>query len=139
MAMPTPQQAAQRWKEKLSASTQKMMEGVNAVQISPMEQAAARQDAYIAGVQNNVGKWAEGLRSVSLPQWKEAMQKKTVPRIASGAAAGEGKMQNFMSQFLPFEAGVVANLPQRGDTEQNILRATQVMRENAKFRYQKNR
>lgn len=137
MPMPTPQQAAARWKANFAASGQKLMAGVNAVTINPMEQAAARSDAMLAGIQQAVmsGKWADSLRGTSLQQWKDSMQNKTVPRLQSGAVAGESKMQNFMTQWLPFEQGVVSQLPPRGDLATNIGRATAVMQQNAQFKY----
>lgn len=137
MAMVTPQQAAARWKQNFAASGQKLMDGVNAVTINPMEQAANRGDAMLAGIQASVmsGKWAASLRGTSLQGWKDSMKNKTVPRLQSGAASGESKMANFMTQWLPYEQGVVSALPPRGSTQENIQRAVQVMTQNAQFKY----
>ena len=139
MAMPTPQQAAQKWQRNLSASTQTIIEGVNRVQESPTAKAARSIDRMVAGFQNAAadGKIQDGLNAVTLEDWKSAMIDKGASRIASGAAQAEPKFARFLDEFLPFlEAGVRqldSEMP-RGDTEQNIQRAVSMMRHNAKFR-----
>lgn len=137
--MPTAAQAAQNWQNGMQNSTQRITAGVNAVTVAPTQLAAAAADRMLAGIQRAVssGKWQAGLQSVSLQDWKSAMLDKGVNRIASGAAAAKGKMQSFLSQFLPYVAAGVqqmdATMP-RGDTEQNINRAVFMMRYNAQFR-----
>lgn len=139
MPMMSPQQAAARWKQNFASSGQKLMDGVNNVTVNPMEQAANRSDAMLAGIQQSVmsGKWQASLRSTSLQQWKDAMKNKTVPRMQSGAATGEAKMANFMGQWLPYEASVVGSLPPRGSLQDNIQRMVTVATSNAQFKYQR--
>lgn len=136
MPMPTPAQAAKNWQAGMANSGEKLKAGIQAVQESPMEKAAAAADRYAAGVQRSVsdGTYQAGLRAVSLQQWKDAAINKGVNRVASGAAAAVPKMQAFLERFLPHLANVVSGLPPRGDMETNIARATQVMRGNAQFR-----
>lgn len=136
--MPTSQQAAANWKNGMANSTAKLTAGVNAVTESPTAKAARRIDAYLAGVQRAVqsGKTQAALNAVTVDQWKTAMLTKGVQRVASGAAAATPKVQAFMDQFLPFLAAGVQQLSSmpRGDLEQNIARATQMMRYTAGFK-----
>lgn len=135
------QAVAQRWANNLGAATDKIKAGVAAVTVAPTQAAAQAQSAYLAGVQNAVssGRWAASLQAVSLSDWQNAMNTKGINRIAAGATGAVPKMQSFMTQFLPFLANGVAQLAStpRGGLEQNIARATQMMRYNAGFRYQK--
>ena len=141
MAMATPAQAAQAWQTGMQNSTQKITAGVNNVTVAPTQLAAAAADRMLMGIQRAVqsGKWQAGLQAVSLQDWKSAMLDKGVNRIASGAAAARGKVQAFLQAFLPYVAQGVqqmdATMP-RGDLEQNIARATFMMRYNAQFRQQ---
>jgi hypothetical protein len=135
--MRSPADIARKWQRNLSGSVESIRSGVAAVDQSPTEKAAARSDQYLIGVQNAVdsGKYQAGLRSVSLEQWKQAMLDKGVPRIASGAAAGEPKMQAFLQEFLPYvEQGqrMLDNMP-RGSLAENIARSTAMIEHLANF------
>ncbi len=136
MAHMDPARAAQRWAQQMQNVASKVTEGVSQVVRSPTEAAAARQQAYVDGVQRAAqsGKWARGLRRVSLPQWQQAMIDKGIPRIASGATAAEPKVQQFLAEFLPHVASGVNSLPQRGTLEQNTARAVAMIQHNAKFK-----
>jgi len=131
-------QIANNWSNGMSAAGEKVRAGIQAVTESPTAKAARRTDAMLAGLQRAIadGKVQRGLEAVSLEDWKQAALNKGVGRIAAGAAAAKPKMQEFFTQFIPhLEAGMreLENMP-RGDVEQNIARATAMMRHNAKFR-----
>lgn len=131
-----PQQVAAKWTRNLSAAGESIRQGVMAVTESPTAKAAQAQDRFLAGVQASVasGKWQRGLQRVTLEDWRQSMLEKGLNRIATGAAAAEGKMTSFMTEWLPFEERVVSALPPRGTLEQNIQRAVEVMQKNAAFR-----
>lgn len=136
--MLTPQQLSQKWARNLGASTEAIKQGVQAVTTSPTAKAANRADAFLMGVQKSVadGKWQAGLRRVTLEDWKNSMLNKGVNRIASGATAAQGKMENFLADFLPHvQSGMAAlqSMP-RGDLAQNIQRAVFMMEHNSKFK-----
>jgi len=98
-----PQQIAAKWARNLGNSTQDIAAGIDAVTVSPTQQAAARQNEMLqkltASVQN--GKWAAGLSRVSLAEWKDAAKNKGVQRIAQGAQTAQPKMARFMTDWLP--------------------------------------
>lgn len=130
-------QAASNWASKMGQSGEKMKMGIMAVTSSPTAKAAARADAYLAGVMRavNSGKFAASLNRVSLQQWQQAAVNKGVPRVAAGAAEGKQKFQDFMTQFLPWiEQGKqkLESMP-RGDIEANINRMVAMVRHNAAF------
>lgn len=140
MAMKSPQEVAKRWADQLGAAGQKIRAGVEAVTESPMEKAAQRTDAWVAGVQRarDDGSYERGLRSVTLQQWKQAMIDKGLNRIGSGASAAVPKMTAFMTQFLPHvQAGVqMLQSRPRGDLSQNIGRMVAIVEHLASFRRQ---
>lgn len=130
---------ASRWSRNLAGATDKIKQGVMAVQTSPTAKAAQAVQRQVDGVIRAMqsGKTAAALNAVSLGDWQNAMSTKGVARIASGAQAAQPKMQAFMTQFLPFlQTGVqqLQSMP-RGDLEQNIARATQMMRYTSGFKY----
>lgn len=131
--MATADQIAAKWAQNLSGATQAITDGVNGVTTAPGLAAARQKDVYVANVTASAGKWATNVAAVTLPAWQQAMITKGVPRIASGAQAAQPKFTNFMNQLLPHIATVKSQLPARGGLEQNINRATAMIRGMAKF------
>jgi hypothetical protein len=130
------QQAADNWASGLGSATKKMTEGIMAVTVSPTQKAIQAIPRQVQGVIDAAqsGKTAAGLGRVTLQDWQNAMVQKGVGRVAGGAQQAKPKFAAFMGEFLPHLQSVVAGLPPRGDTEQNINRAVEMMRGNARFR-----
>lgn len=137
--MITPQQAATNWAAGMSAAGAKAKAGVQAVTESPASRAILAIPRQVQGVIDaaNSGRTQAGLQTVTLQSWQNAYINKGLPRMASGAQDAKPKMANFMTQFLPFVANNVAQLPPRGDLQTNIQRAVAMMNLNAGFKYQK--
>ena len=133
-----PAQAATNWQNGMANSSAKLTAGVQAVTEAPSVAAIAAIPRMVQGIQAAAadGRIQAGLQRVTLQQWQNAMIQKGVTRIAAGAQAAKPKMQNFFTQFLPFLATGVAQLPPRGDINQNIARAVNMMQYNATFKYQ---
>jgi len=138
MPMPNAATIAQNWANGMGAAGEKIRAGIQAVNESPTAKAARRVDAMIAGMQRAAaeGKIQRGLEAVSLEDWKRAALDKGISRIAGGAQTAKPKVQEFFQEFIPhLQAGLQAlEAMPRGDVEQNINRATAMMRHNAKFR-----
>ena len=138
MARRTPQQASEKWRDHLKASTTEIQRGVEAVTVSPMELAAAKEDKYLAGVQDAVssGKWRRGLLGVSLADWKTAMLTKGLQRLGLGADAAQPKVQSFFEELFPFQDRVVSTINAMPDTtfEDSVNRVTAYMRGMREFR-----
>lgn len=120
----TPEQAAARWAAGLAGAGQKITDGVNAVTVSPGALAARQKAAYLQNVTAAADKWARTVAAVPLQEWQTAMIQKGAPRIASGAAAAQPKFAAFMGKLLPFIATGRAQLPPRGNFDQNLTRLT---------------
>ena len=137
MAM-SPSQIADKWARNTKAATQSMKDGVMAVTESPMEKAAARSDAMVAGVQRavNEGRWQAGLRRVTTQQWKDRMISKGIPRVAQGVTDAQPEFATFMSDFLPFvqEGQRQLEATPRGDLQTNINRMVQMIQHLSEYR-----
>lgn len=137
MAKLTPEEYAANWKNALSASTDKIRRGVERVTASPMEKAAAKQDKWLAGIQNaaQTGKWQRGLRSKSLEDWKSDTINKGIMRIPQGAAQAENKMAQFGSKLMSYQDTLAATVLKMPDNtfEDNVNRMVAWSRGMKKF------
>lgn len=137
MPRTTPEQAAAKWSQRLSGSTQQITDGVNSVTVAPTAQAAKAQAKMLANLTASVqnGKWAASLNKVTLSDWQQAMLTKGVPRIASGAQAAQPKMGQFFTKLFPFQATLqqqISSMPSM-TLEENIARMNAFTRGMAKF------
>src|ERR1041384_2217988 len=80
----TADQVMQKWAAHGAASENTVRAGVQAVQESPTAKAAARVDAWIAGVQRSRDKFVQNLQAVSLQDWKNAMLGKGINNMTAG-------------------------------------------------------
>lgn len=133
MALPTPQEAAAAWAQRLAGSTDRINRGVQGVTTAPGQAAARQKAVWAQNVANSQDKWASRVASVSLPEWQQAMTQKGVQRVASGAQAAQPKMEAFMGQLLPHINAGLGSLPARGTLDQNIGRMTTWVRHMANF------
>ena len=112
-----------------------MQAGAMAVQTAPGSLAAAAADKWLAKLQASKQKFINNVGAVSLSQWQQAYVNIGIPRVAQGAQAKQGKVQNFMSQFLPYlQAGsaTIDKMP-TNTLEDGIAKASAQIRYNAKF------
>lgn len=105
MAKLTPVEYFEKLKRRLSAATDDIRKGVEAVTENPMEKAAAKKDKWLQGIidAHASGKWERGLLRTDLADWKKAMIDKGVARIATGIAGAEKKVVAFATELLPFQ------------------------------------
>lgn len=138
MAKVTPAEYAEKWKRRLSGSTEDIRRGVNKVTQAPGQSAAAAQDRMLAGVNDAVtsGRWARKTAAVTLEQWKGAALEKGLGRIASGATAAESKMARTAQTLLPAvdAAAAAARSMPKGTIEDSIARAGEFMRRMRAFK-----
>lgn len=123
--MANAQEAGARWAQRMGASQDKWRAGVEGVTIAPGQLAARQADTWANNTIAAKPKWAANVASVSLQDWRDAMLTKGGPRIATGAAAAQGKFTDFMVFILPKIDQIKAGLPARGTFEQNLNRMTQ--------------
>lgn len=135
VANQAPSVVVDNWASATKAAAPKYVAGVRATTKNPGELAAQAADKYQTGVMEAVssGRYAEGCRSVSPQQWKDACEKTGSQRISSGVDKGKPKMQVFMAEFLPAQAAITDQVRQMpsGDLEQRIARMTAQVRATA--------
>lgn len=131
----TPQSITQKWASRTAGATQQVIEGVARVTTAPGQKAAAQKSAYLAGIQAKVDKWERNVSRVTLQEWQQATTQ-GAQRIAAGVQAKQGKMEAFMTQFLPHVERVQqrVNAMPRGNMEQNIARMVENVRGMADFK-----
>lgn len=133
----TPTQFREKHARNLKASVPDIRLGVQRVTESPTEKAAAQQDKMLARLTEAVssGKWAAGLRRVTLEEWKDKTLNKGIGRIAAGVDAAAPKIEAFAADLIAFENTLMARIDTMPDLtlEDSIQRATEWIRGMAKF------
>lgn len=138
MSKLTPTEYAEKHARRLTAASDDVRKGVARVTVNPCEQAAAKQDKMLANLTASVqnGKWAAGLKRVTLEQWKERTTNVGVARIASGIAAARDKVVAFAEQLLPHIDAGQSKIKTMPDItlEDNIARMDSFIRHMAGFK-----
>ena len=137
MAKLTPEQFADKHNRRTKAALEDMKAGVEAVTVAPTEKAAAKQEKMRQRLLEALesGKWANGLKRVSLEEWKQKMLELGLNRVASGLDANKKKVEEFAAQLLPhIEAGqkLIEKMPDV-TLEDSINRMTAFIRHMSKF------
>jgi len=103
MAKLTASEFQEKHARRLKASTEDMRKGIDRVTESPTAKAAAKQDKMLANLTASVqsGKWAAGLKRVSLEEWKRKTRDVGVNRVAAGIDAAKDKVVAFAEDLLP--------------------------------------
>jgi len=88
---------------RLKASVEDVRKGIDRVTESPTAKAAAKADKMLTNLTSAVqnGKWAAGLKRVSLEEWKRKTRDVGVNRIAAGIDASAAKVVAFAEELLP--------------------------------------
>lgn len=136
MARVTPEQAAAKWSQRASASTEDYKRGVQSVQTSPGQLAARAADTWLARTQAAKAKFIARSQAVDLGSWQQAAAGKGANRFAEGVQGAQGAMQQFMSEFLPYQdrgVAAVRAMP-NANLEQSIARSAAMIRHNSNFR-----
>lgn len=131
----------EKWKRNLVASAPTIKAGVLAYQGNPMERAAAKADDYLRGVMEAVqsGKYQQALRDTPKSAWVDGIINKGLQNLSAGVTSGAPKMQNFLSQFMPYAEQVsqaVAQLP-KGGVENAKARASLAIEMLSQFKYRR--
>lgn len=103
MAKLSPQEFQEKHARRLKASTEDMRRGIDRVTESPTAKAASKQEKMLANLTASVnsGKWAAGLKRVSLDDWKKKTRDVGVNRVAAGIDAAKDKVVAFAEDLLP--------------------------------------
>jgi uncharacterized protein YeaC (DUF1315 family) len=137
MAKLTPEQFAEKHNRRTKAALDDMRAGIENVTVAPTQKAAAKQEKMRQRLLEALesGKWANGLKRVSLEEWKQKMIELGLNRVASGLDANKKKVEEFAAQLLPhIEAGqkLIEKMPDV-TLEDSINRMTAFIRHMSKF------
>lgn len=123
---------------RLTAATEDVRKGIDKVTVNPCELAAAKQEKMLANLTQSVmdGRWAGGLKRVTLEEWKSKARDIGVNRISAGITASKAKVIAFAEQLLPHIDGGVSKIKAMPDIslEDNINRMTTFIRHMANFK-----
>jgi hypothetical protein len=134
MAMPDAATAAAKWAQNFGASGQRWADGINGVTVAPGQLAARQKNLWVQNTAAAADRFAANSAKVSLADWQQTSIAKGQGRLASGAQAAQGKVENAFVRLFPHIASVRSSLPPRGDLEANINRAAAFARGMAKFK-----
>ena len=131
--MKDPTSSAARWAQNLQGATEKIREGVQAVQVAPGAAAARQRSVWLQNLTASADKWTRNVGAVPLSEWQSDMINKGIPRIGTGAQGAQQKFAAFLTSFLPFVDAGVRALPPRGNLQQNIARMVAMVQHNAQY------
>lgn len=138
MAKLTAAEFQEKHARRLKAAVEDVRKGIDRVTENPCEKAAAKQDKMLTNLTAAVssGKWAAGLKRVSLEDWKKKARDIGVNRIAAGIDGAKDKTIAFAEQLLPHidrEKAKIAAMPDV-TLDDNINRMTSFVRGMANFK-----
>ena len=138
MAKLTPLEFQEKHARRLKAAVEDVRKGIDRVTESPTEKAAAKQDKMLTALTASVtsGKWAQGLKRVSLEDWKRKARDIGVNRIAAGIDGAKDKVVAFAEELLPHidrQKSKIAGMPDV-TLDDNINRMTTFIRGMADFK-----
>lgn len=122
--MKTAAQAATNWSGASGRATTDWQAGIQSTQKDQAALAVAQGAAYIAGVQQaySSGRWQAGLQRRGTAYWKSQSVKKAT-NYSAGYTAGADNYAAAAQKVMAAIATGVANLPPRGDINQNLNRS----------------
>ena len=103
MAKLTATEFQEKHARRLKAAVEDVRRGIDRVTENPTEKAAAKQDKMLTNLTASVtsGKWAAGLKRVTLEDWKRKARDIGVNRIAAGIDGAKEKVISFAEVLLP--------------------------------------
>jgi ElaB/YqjD/DUF883 family membrane-anchored ribosome-binding protein len=124
-------QISDKWGKRMKSSITDIQAGIDTVTESPTEKAAAKQDKMKQNLNAAIdnGRWASGLRSVSLSDWKTKTKQKVGERMSSGVDAGMPKRQKFDQYLVSTLNGVMPEINSMPDMtlEDSVNRVRKLM------------
>ncbi len=138
MAKLTATQFQEKHARRLKAAVEDVRQGIDRVTDNPCEKAAAKQDKMLTNLTASVqsGKWGQGLKRVTLEEWKRKARDIGVNRIAAGIDGAKSKVVAFAEELLPHIDRQQAKINAMPDVtlDDNINRMTAFTRGMAEFK-----
>lgn len=138
MAKLTAQEFQEKHARRLKGAVEDVRKGIDRVTENPCDKAAAKADKMLTNLTASVtsGKWAAGLKRVTLEEWKRKARDIGVNRIAAGIDGAADKVVAFAEQLLPHIDREQAKIKAMPDVtlDDNINRMTSFIRGMANFK-----
>jgi len=132
MAKLTATEFQEKHARRLKAAVEDVRKGIDRVTENPCDKAAAKQDKMLTNLTRSVtdGKWAAGLKRVTLEEWKRKARDIGVNRIAAGIDGAKDKVVSFAEALLPHIDRGVEKIKGMPDVtlDDNINRMTSFIR-----------
>lgn len=134
---------AAKWRQNLSNAGPTYKAGVQAVTVSPTQQAKKQAEKMVRNLKASVdsGKYAAACDAVTLPDWQSACIEQGAARLVDGAAHGETDMTRYLEVALPVIrrlASEVRAMPDGTEAEREA-RLLAFVRGMRKFKYSRRR
>lgn len=127
----SPSQISDKWNRRMKGAITDIQAGVDSVTENPAEKAIAKQDKMLQNLTKavNDGRWAGGLKKVTLADWKSKTKEKVGQRLASGVDGAMGKRQQFDQYLVNTLNGVLPQISNMPDMtfEDSVNRVRAVM------------
>lgn len=132
-------QVSDKWAGRIKAAIPDIVSGVEGVTDSPMEKAIAKKDKMRANVLSAIddGSWENGLKKVSLADWKTKTAAKVRERLSGGVDAGMDKRKQFDTWLVDRLNGVLPDIAAMPDMtlEDSVNRVRRLMEHMASEKY----
>lgn len=127
----TAQEISDKWNSRMKSAVSDMQRGVDRVTENPAEKAVAKQDKMLQNLTQAItnGKWAAGLRNVTLADWKNNTKNKIGSRLASGVDNAMQKRKKFDDYLVNTMNGAMSKVNSMPDMtfEDSVNRVRAVM------------
>jgi len=135
MVMLSPTAISNKWLTNYQNAAPSITAGVNAVTTAPGQLAAAASALWLQRVQASQAKWAAKVGAVTLQEWQQAMIQRGIPNGVAGAQAKQGKYTSFITAYMAFLPGAVAQVRAmpKGTLAQSGARALAMMNLSAQW------
>jgi len=134
----TPAEFQEKHGRRLKAASEDISKGIDKVTTAPGILAAAKQDKMKARLVARIddGTWANRVKAVTLPDWKDKAKNIGVGRIPAGIDGAAAKVTSFASQLLPAVEAAATKVEGMPDVtiEDSVQRASTFIREMSKFK-----
>lgn len=93
----TPADITDKWGRRLKGAVADIQKGIDSVDVSPGEKAAAASDKMLANTTEAIanGRWGRAVAKMPLAEWKNLTKAKVAQRLAGGVDGAMGKRREF--------------------------------------------
>lgn len=112
-----PNEFADKWGRNLKSQVSDIVRGIDRVEVSPGQKAAAKKDKWAARMSDTEThrKWAERTGSITLEEWRDSARTLIPQRLPGGVDRAMSKVADFAAVLLPYQERGLAELERMPD------------------------